>query len=202
MKFSQKIVLFLIGFLYAVVLCSCDPAKRISRIVKRNPGLVKTDTVWKTFTDTIPAIDVKTSFEVNKDVSGVDSLFMLLNGKVDSLTKSRLLASTKNYIINRPLIQDSLIKVVDGITVIIYDLDGRIGVSIKKPPVIKARKIPIQTNSIHVAKALTWNEKIKIFMFDNWWWMLAIAWIAWKLFGSAIKTAINLYLPWLSFLFK
>lgn len=62
MKTSQKIVLALIGLLFALVLFSCDPAQRIARIVKRHPELVKTDTVWRKDTIYTDAVQKDSTF--------------------------------------------------------------------------------------------------------------------------------------------
>lgn len=147
----QKIFIIILLVLFV----SCDPAKRISRIVKRHPELVKVDTVWKK--DTI----------ISKVVQH-DSLFHFYQPDTVYIKEGKL---TVKYIFNK----DSTVYIqgkCDADTVFKY--------------------YPVQVNSLTVAKALTWQQKLKVWLFDNCWWLLGILWLVWKLFGKAIKA----YFPW------
>lgn len=149
------------AFLLVLLICfsSCDPAKRIARIVKRNPDLVKVDTVWKKDTIIFPGVTK-------------DSTFRFYHHDTVVLKKDNL---TVKYYLNK----DS--------TVYLY---GKCSTD----TVIKY--YPVQVNSLTVAKSLTWKQKIKVWLFDNWWWILGILWLVWKVFGKAIKA----YFPWLNIL--
>lgn len=149
----QKIIILFLLISFA----SCDPAKRISRIVKRHPELVKVDTVWKK--DTIVSKLVKH-----------DSLFNFYQPDTVYIKEGKL---NVKYVFNK----DSTVYIqgkCDADTVYKY--------------------YPVQVNSLNVAKALTRVERFKIWMFNNWWWLLGILWIVWKVFGKAIKV----YFPWLN----
>lgn len=142
-----------------VLFTSCDPAKRISRIVKRHPELVKVDTVWKR--DTII-------------MSGAskDSTFSFYQHDTVVLKKDNL---TVKYFFNK---------------------DSTVYIQGKCAPDTIVKYYPVQVNTLNVAKALTWKEKVKIFIFDNWIWIVGILWLVWKVFGKALKT----YFPFLNFI--
>lgn len=142
-----------------ILVTSCDPAKRISRIVKRHPELVKVDTVWKS--DTII-------------VSGAskDSTFRFYQHDTVVLKKDNL---TVKYFFNK---------------------DSTVYIQGKCAPDTIVKYYPVQINKLEVPKSLTFGQKFKIFIFDNWIWMLGLCWLIWKVFGKALKT----YFPFLSFL--
>lgn len=165
MKTSQKIVLVLLGMFFAIALFSCDPAKRISRIVKRHPELVKTDTVWKKDTIITEGAQKDSSFYFyQKDT------IVLREGNM--ITKYYMNHDSTIYL-QGTCLPDTVIKYY-----------------------------PVQVNSLQVAKALTWKERFKIFMFDNGWWICLLLWLVWTLFGKVIKTALKTYFPFLYFPFK
>ena len=153
----MKIRAFLLVLL--IYFSSCNPAKRIARIVKRNPDLVKVDTVWQKDTIIFPSVTK-------------DSTFRFYHHDTVVLKKDNL---TVKYFFN----YDSTVYLqgkCDADTVFKY--------------------YPVQVNSLTVAKSLTWKQKIKVWLLDNWWWILGICWLVWKVFGKAIKT----YFPWMNFL--
>lgn len=140
-------------------LFSCDPAKRISRIVKRHPELVKVDTVWKSDTIYTKSVEKDTSFYYNSP----DTVYMN-QGKLH----------VKYY----------------------FNHDSTVYLSGKCDPDTIIKYYPVQVNSVAVAKALTRTERVKIWIFNNWWWVAAIIFILWKIFGKVLKT----YFPFLNFL--
>jgi hypothetical protein len=194
---KAALALFLIiGSLIVLSLASCDPAKRIARIAKRHPELVKTDTVLTKVYDTVPAIAVKAEFKTNKDVSGIDSILRQLNGKIDSISRFKLGSEIKNYVVNRSIIQDTLTKVINGITIRLYQNGNDIGVLVDKPKEIRSQDVAVAYNTLAVKQSLTWSQKVKLWIWSNWWWVLGILWLVWKVFGKALKT----YFPFLNFL--
>lgn len=151
--------MILLGIFFAIAFFSCDPGKRISRIVKRHPELVKTDTVWRKDTIITQGAQKDSTFHFYQ----TDTVFM----KKDNLT-------VKYY----------------------FNHDSTIYLEGKCDPDTIIKMYPVQVNDLHVAKALTWKERFKVWMFDNWWWILGVLWLIWKIFGTALKT----YFPWLRFL--
>jgi hypothetical protein len=147
-------------FILSILFTSCDPSKRIARIIKRHPELVKTDTVWKVDTIRTKSVQKDTTFFYNQP----DTVYMN-QGKLQ----------VKYYYNQR----DSTIFI-----------QGKC----KADTIVKM--YPIQVNSVSVAKALKWHEKLKIWIFDNAWWLIILIFILWKIFGKAIKV----YFPFLKFL--
>lgn len=47
----------------------------------------------------------------------------------------------------------------------------------------------IYVNSIEVEKVLTWKQRIKIWLVDNWWWILLL----FSIIGIAIRFVIKFY---------
>lgn len=156
MKAKLYVLIAIIVCAVLVSLTSCDPSKRIARIIKRNPDLVKIDTVWKK--DTIYTAG-----------ASKDSTFHFYQHDTVVLKKDNL---TVKYYFNK---------------------DSTIYINGKCAPDTIVKMYPVQVNSVSVAKALTFKERVKVWIFDNWWWMLAILWLIWKIFGTALKT----YFPFL-----
>lgn len=45
--------------------------------------------------------------------------------------------------------------------------------------------------------ALGWGDKIKLWLWDNGWWIALLIFVIWKLFGRVIKKVIGVYFPFL-----
>jgi len=135
---------------------SCSPEKRIARIVKRHPELIKKDTVWSK--DTLVTTAVKH-----------DSLFHYYQPDTVYIKEGKM---TVKYIFNK----DSTVYIqgkCDADTIIKY--------------------YPIQVNSLSVEKELTWADRFKIWIFNNWWWVFAICWVLWKIFGKFLKAKFFIF---------
>ena len=55
-----------------------------------------------------------------------------------------------------------------------------------KPDTIKIR-YPVYVSNIEVEKVLTWKQRIKLWLFDNWWWILAIISVVIFIFRKVIN---------------
>ena len=55
-----------IGILILLILSSCSPEKRIARILKKHPELVKSDTVWHRDTIYTKSVEKDTTFYFNQ----------------------------------------------------------------------------------------------------------------------------------------
>lgn len=92
---------------------------------------------------------------------------------------------------------DTVFMKKDNLTVkYFFNHDSTIYLEGKCDPDTIIKMYPVQVNKLEVEKALTWGQRFKIFMFDNWWWIIGICWVLWKIFGTALKT----YFPFLKFL--
>jgi hypothetical protein len=132
---------------------------RIARILKRNPSLIKTDTVWKK--DTIYTVG-----------ASKDSTFSFFQRDTVVLTKDNL---TVKYFFNH---------------------DSTVYISGKCAPDTIIKMYPVQVNSVSVKEALTFWQKVKLWLWDNAWWVAILIYFIWKVFGKVLKT----YFPFLNFL--
>lgn len=138
-----------------VIFCSCNAEQRLARIVKRNPHLVKSDTIK--VRDTIY-------------VKGVtkDSTFYYRTSDTVVIQKDKL---EIKYFFNN---SDSTVYI-----------QGKC----KGDTIYKDRIVYV--NTLNVAKALTRSERFKIWMFENWWWILGIlsvvVFVVWKIIRMYIK---------------
>jgi hypothetical protein len=117
-----------------VFLSSCTPQKRLNRLVKKNPELVKIDTVRIIDTIVIESFHFDTIIQIDKDYSKIDSIFFNFKHDIDSLKSIELKQEIKNYIINKPLIKDTLFFEKDLVKIKVYqDSNGQIRLIIDKP---------------------------------------------------------------------
>lgn len=132
------------------LLFSCDPGKRIARIIKRHPELVKVDTVWKKDTIYTKGAAKDSTFHFYQH----DTVVL----KQDNLTVKYFFNKDSTIYINGKCKADTIVKMY-----------------------------PIQVNSVSVAKALTFSQRAKLWVWGNWWWVVGIIWLIWKVFGKAAK---------------
>lgn len=131
-----------VSILLLVLLFGCDAEKRMSRIVKRNPGLIKSDTVW-----TLDTIYSQGAIK--------DSTFHFYQTDTVVMEKDNL---TVKYFFNH---------------------DSTIFIEGKCKPDTILKYYPVQVNTLEVKKALKWSDRAKLFIFNNWWWILGIIYILW-----------------------
>ena len=142
-------VVALIGVL--LFTASCSPAKRLARLVKNHPELVKRDTIWRK--DTMIIRERR-----------VDTVFYF--AQKDTVIKEMAGAVIKYYFNS----SDSTVY-----------LEGKC----KGDTII--REIPVFVNTLTVDKNLKWYERLKLWLFDNGWWILLILYILYKVFGRVVK---------------
>lgn len=151
----------LLAFAVMSAFSSCTPERRLKRILKKHPELVKTDTIWRTDFDTIPEIRINTVFQTDTSTLGLDSIFGAFQGQIDSVLALRLKSEVRNYIINRPFLPDTMYTVQDGVTVKIYQNGDQIGVIVSKPETIVTEQAPVVVNKVDAAATeYPWYYKI------------------------------------------
>ena len=128
-------------------LSSCTPQKKLHRLLKKHPELVRTDTIRVIHIDTIPEIHVNTVFMTDTSTSQLDSIFHAYQGKIDSTLAFRMKGEIRNYIVNRPFLPDTLVQVKDGITVKIFQNGSNIGVIVHRDEELKPVSIHL-TNDL------------------------------------------------------
>ena len=151
----------MLAFAVATAFSSCAPERRLNRLLKKHPELVKSDTIWRTDFDTIPEIRINTVFQTDTSTLGLDSIFGAFQGQIDSMLALRLKSEVRNYIINRPFLPDTMYSVQDGVTVKIYQDGDQIGVIVNKPETIVTETAPVVVNKVDAAATeYPWYYKI------------------------------------------
>lgn len=183
------IMLLLTALLIVACLFACSPQKRIARIAKRHPEVITRDTMFKIDKDTIPAVNVQANFKADTNTAKLDSIFKLFGGKMDSALALKLKSGVKQYIINRQLFPDTVIQIVDGFTIKLFQKgDNAFGVIIKKSEQIKEEKYAVVVNSIeNKIEEIEWYEKLQLWIIRNSLWLFLLFWLLWKIFGKLLK---------------
>lgn len=169
------ILLAVIGILLCG-LYSCTPEKKLQRLLKQHPELIKTDTVFITTTFTIPVQVHDTIIQLDTSTFGLFDIIDELAGKLDSVERSGLKTEIKNYIINRPILKDTfVVQLRNGGYVKVFQLGKNLGHKLFEPAYTVSVTTPVATPNI-VYRDIPWRLP--------WWW-LPIAFV----FGFAVGVA-------------
>lgn len=158
-----------------LIIAGCSPEAKIrkaerkmARLVKKHPELVKSDTTWKDTMVAAPAIKDSTEFITAIDTAAVDSLTNHFTGKVDSLILDSLNQGFK-VILNKSGDIDT--TVVSNKTKFHFKRRGTITkinievepepVKIKYPAVVKTVK-PVAPLKIHERILMHISKKVGI----------------------------------------
>jgi len=147
-----KIFAALLFFLWLFGLCACSPEKRLARIVKKHPELVKSDTIEKIIEISIPEIEIDTSKEINPIYikSLLETIEKYSKG-IDSPKGVELKREVINIVNNVSLIKDTMSFTEDGVLVKLWQHNGRVNLKIFKPEEKKEVKVPVTVNTIQPA---------------------------------------------------
>jgi len=192
MRFKIGLVLIL------ALLTACNPFigkelrnknkanRALEKVLKRYPQLAVQDTIHDTVTVLVPEIVHDTVIETNNDVSGVDSILSAFRIQLDSVSHLELTQEIKNYVIERPVIKDTLYYEFPEVTIKLFNQDGNIGLNFK----VHEREIEKATETV-VQKAMM--QKLTAFeeLTNNvakWGWrffwlvlILVVIYTAWKI---------------------
>lgn len=165
-------IIILLSFLFA----SCNPFiskelrrknkcnKKLERVVRKCPELLKADTIRDTLKVEVPKVEIDSFIVVEKDTAEIDSLVQLIKNK-----KTR--EAIKEYIIKYVPFKDTVIHLIDGYSVSFYSKGGNVHYSIDKP----AKVLEIENEVIiPVVKPveLTTFDKIMNLLSRFWWWFV------------------------------
>ncbi len=163
--------------------------RKLERLIERYPDLVSEDTLRDTVQVVVPEIRIDTVFEISKDVSGVDSILLGFNDKIDSLTALKLGNEIKYYITNRAVIEDTIYHEEDGIKIKIWQEGAVLRFTIDKPQEIIEKPVAIPFNKIAKIEE-NWFEKAVQFANKFGFLTILILIIIWgikKLFSTFVK---------------
>lgn len=153
----------------AAGLMSCSPERRISRILKHNPELVRTDTVWGKVNVVISPIKIDTSIRLDHDYSKVDSIVDGYRNKLDSLTRIKLTQEIKYYVTNKTVLKDTVQFTQDGVKVKIWEQGGVLRWQLDKPGETKQVIVPVTVNKTEVKQFRSLKQRIADWLLDNFW---------------------------------
>jgi len=132
--------------------------RKLERLTDKYPNLITKDTLRDTVQVIVPEIRIDTVFDMSKDVSGVDSILLGFNDKIDSLTSLKLGNEIKYYITNRQVIEDTLYHEEDGVKVKIWQENGMIRITIDKPEETIEKPVAIAYDKIEMIEE-NWVDK-------------------------------------------
>lgn len=97
----------LISIIIAAIFVSCSPQKRLNRLIKNNPELKTTDTIYSTKTFTVPGYKLDTTFKASQNVNGLDEILNDYKIYLDSLKRAKLSSQIKTFVIDRKCLDDT-----------------------------------------------------------------------------------------------
>jgi hypothetical protein len=177
-----------------IFLASCNPFiskelrrknkcnKKLERVTRKCPELLKLDTIIDTVVVKIPEIRIDTSFQVLVDTFMVDSLISELNNIPTKEGKTRYLTK---YVSDVVSLDTTLVS--DGVTVAIRLEGGMLSVNVFKPKetitVLDEDIIPI----IKPVQLTIWDQIMNGLGKFFWWIVFAIAlFILFRIFKNRI----------------
>lgn len=167
MKNAFYKTLFLGGAIIGIIvfLSACTPEgkqrrseRKLTRLVKKNPSLIKTDTIYKDTTAMVPKISDSVRVETPVDSAAVDSLTDHFKASVDSAALDSLNKGFKT-ILGRAGDMDTTIE--NGTTKIrIKKKKGVTDINIEvQPPPVKI-KVPVIVNTVQPVQRLKFHERM------------------------------------------
>jgi len=152
-----KILLFILGAAIALLfICNCTPQKRLNRLVKNHPELVKTDTVYSSRTFTVPGRSIDTSFAQNTDVTELYKIIDAYKELIAAPTRQKLDTVLKNYIISRPCLRDTFTVPLQNHGHIKIWQAGNIHFKLYEPPYTRVINLPMIVNNLTAHPKYAW----------------------------------------------
>lgn len=137
---------------------SCSPQKRLSRLIKNNPELVTTDTIYSAKTFTVPGYYLDTNFKANTDVYGVSELIEVYKDYLDSVKRAKLTNEIKTYIINRECLKDTFkVSLNNNGYCKLWQKAGVFFYQLHQPPQKFNFSVPVSINSVTAIVKHDWK---------------------------------------------
>ena len=164
--------------------------RKLENLTAKYPQLLEKDTLRDTVLVQVPEIRIDTIIKTSQDVSGVDSILLRFNDRLDSVTALELGDHIKYYVTNRQVIEDTVTHYEDGVTVKIWQDGDFIRVSVYKPAEEIQEVVEIPYEKIKKAPPVPW-WKATLMWLQRWGIVLSIIaiilWGAKKLITMLIK---------------
>lgn len=137
---------FTIGLIF-----SCSPQARLNRIIKHNPELAKTDTVYTKVPITIPGFNVDTTIQKNKSTAGIDSVINKFKTRIDSVIFLQLQAELqKAFIEKKCLTKPHTFNLPNGAKATITEDKNNLKLNVTKPTNTVIATVPTAINKFQV----------------------------------------------------
>ena len=138
--------------------------KKLERVIKKCPDLLKNDTIIDTVSIVVPEIRIDSFIVIQKDSNEIDSLINLIQ---DPGVREVI----KEYITEYIPFKDTIKHEIDGFTFLFYFIGQNIHYEVKKPlEVIK--KETVTPYKFVKPIELTLLDKFLNFISVSWWWFL------------------------------
>ncbi len=147
----------LIG-LFCYCMIACNPQKKLNRLISNHPELAQTDTVYTTRFADLPGFHLDTNFKASDNVSGLVEIIDTYRDYLDSVNRQRLYQGVKNYIIERPCLEDTFTVQLENKGYCKVWQDGSQFHYRLHQPARKVRfTVPVQVQRIQVTTSNNWK---------------------------------------------
>lgn len=147
----------LIG-LFCWMLIACNPQKRLNRLISNNPELAQTDTVYTTKVETLPGFHLDTNFRASENVAGLVEIIDTYRDYLDSVNRQRLYQGVKNYIIDRPCLEDTFfIQLENKGYCKVWQAGSQFHYRLHQPARKVSFTVPVQVKQIQVTESHNWK---------------------------------------------
>lgn len=155
-KLIKYAILFLfIGVVLGCLYC-CSPAKRLKRLVRKYPELLKTDTLTSVYELTFPEVRHDTAVYLDTNTTALERIIDTYRAAIDSVTRSNLRSRIHSYIVERPMLYDTLkIQLESGGLVKVFQQGRKLVHYLYEPAQTKTLTVP--TAIINSYKDIPWR---------------------------------------------
>lgn len=166
--------------------------RKLERLTDKYPQLLEKDTLRDTVTVLVPEIKIDTFLQTSQDVSGVDSILLKFNDRLDSITALELGDNIKYYITNRQVIEDTVTHVEDGVTVKVWQEGDLIQISVHKPADEVTEVVEIPYEKVTRAPELPWWKSTLVWL-QKWGVAIGIIFLILWLLSKALTVIKKFY---------
>ena len=171
-----------IAVVIIVGLSSCNPLvpkelrkknrcnRKLERVVKKCPELLKTDTIETIVEVEVPKIEIDSVIIIEPDTMWLSEI------KNDTIREF-----IRRNVVNSMPFKDTIVHVIDNITFKFFpDAYGNIRYSVTKPPEVIIKEIEIERKTVQKVK-LSIFEQLLTYL-GSWIWLGVILFVIWLLF--------------------
>ena len=140
------------------LVCACSPSRRIARILKRHPELVKTDTIYQERTILVPGYSFTDSTKQSTNTKTIDSLLAHIQPKNDTIYLQKIKREIVTQFMTKPCLDGpKTFYLPDSTKLILTQKNGNFYISGTKPTTYVKAKVPVQTNTVKLKPAMDWS---------------------------------------------